>query len=323
LTSFFVLIVVGMAAVGVLVFRLINDSQAGKADARANGIATTALSLYTSESRQASYDARTVARDLARTPPSQLRARASALASKAGLERVTMTVGSKRAFDIGDKTAIAPGAAVVRASGRRPTETLAVSELTAAQYGRALAGPGVEVIVRSGASTLASTLPATARLSLPTARGTVKLGSASYRVVTQALQGFGQRRVSASVLSDLDTTGGSLASDLLAAAFIAGFLLLAFFFSLLASRALHGQLVRFLGAARRLGSGDFSSPIPTTGNDEFALLGQEFNKMSSQLEARLGSPSSKRSDLGYASRPGGSVRYSPPGSTGTRCWSSP
>lgn len=27
-----------------------------------------------------------------------------------------------------------------------------------------------------------------------------------------------------------------------------------------------------------MGSGDFSSPIPTTGNDEFALLGQEFNK---------------------------------------------
>jgi hypothetical protein len=118
LTSFFVLIVVvPMAAVGVLVFRLINDSQAGKADARANGIASTALSLYTSESRQASYDARTVARDLARTPSSQLRARASALASKAGLERVTMTVGSKRAFDIGDRTAIAPGVAW---SGRRP-----------------------------------------------------------------------------------------------------------------------------------------------------------------------------------------------------------
>jgi HAMP domain-containing protein len=63
--------------------------------------------------------------------------------------------------------------------------------------------------------------------------------------------------------------------------------LTSFFFSLLASRALHGQLVRFLEAARRLGSGDFSSPIPTTGNDEFALLGQEFNSMSRQLAARL------------------------------------
>ena len=41
LTSFFILIViVPMAAVGFLVFRLIGDSQTGKADARAAGIAS-------------------------------------------------------------------------------------------------------------------------------------------------------------------------------------------------------------------------------------------------------------------------------------------
>ncbi len=43
----------------------------------------------------------------------------------------------------------------------------------------------------------------------------------------------------------------------------------------------------FLQAARRLGSGDFSSPVPTHGNDEFAALGAEFNNMSAQLQARL------------------------------------
>ncbi|MGH9299539.1 MAG: diguanylate cyclase, partial [Acidimicrobiales bacterium] len=58
-------------------------------------------------------------------------------------------------------------------------------------------------------------------------------------------------------------------------------------FSILSSRALQRQLGRFLDAARRLASGDFSSSIPTTGGDEFALLGQEFNNMSRQLERRL------------------------------------
>ena len=43
LTTFFVLIVVvPMAAIGVLMFRLINDSQQGKADARASGLASAA-----------------------------------------------------------------------------------------------------------------------------------------------------------------------------------------------------------------------------------------------------------------------------------------
>ena len=43
LTGFFiVIVVVPMVAVGLLVFRLINDSQQGKADARASGLAAEA-----------------------------------------------------------------------------------------------------------------------------------------------------------------------------------------------------------------------------------------------------------------------------------------
>ncbi len=68
---------------------------------------------------------------------------------------------------------------------------------------------------------------------------------------------------------DRDSGG---ASRLLAALFIAGFLLLAFAFAILSSRALQGQLTRFLQAARRLAAGDFSAPVPTEGSDEFAAL---------------------------------------------------
>lgn len=304
LTSFFLLIVVvPMAAVGFLVFRLIDDSQTGKADARVSGIAEAAMTTYQTASTSASLDARTVAQDVAAIPVAKLGPRVRMIATASGLERVTVQVGSRIRVDIGDPTAIAPGLALVRAAGSRPPWTVVVSELTAAQYARQLSGPGTRIVVRSGATTLASTLPAAAHRTLPDGPATVAIGGASYRVVTERFSGFGAARVEVSVLSNLNATGASVAADrLLAAIFIVGFLILAFFFTLLASRALHGQLARFLEAARRLGSGDFSSPIPTVGHDEFAALGEEFNSMSRQLSQRLYELEQERSRVRNAIR---------------------
>jgi diguanylate cyclase (GGDEF)-like protein len=289
LTTFFVLIVViPMAAMGVLVFGLINDSASSKADARVAGIADTAASVYEASSTQASLDARSVARALALISPSQLPARARALARGTGLERIVMRVGHGPPISVGDRTAVAPGIAIVRAQGSRAQRSFAVSELSAAQFGRQVAGHGIAVVVHQGATTLATTMPAVRGVALPPARGTVSIGSRRYRVITQRFAGFAGRRVAVSVLSDVAATTGSLDEDrLLAAAFIAGFLVLAFFFTLLASRGLQAQVSRFLDAARRLGSGDFSSPVQTVGHDEFAALGEEFNSMSRQLQHRL------------------------------------
>ncbi|MGH2895942.1 MAG: diguanylate cyclase [Solirubrobacteraceae bacterium] len=289
LSSFFVLIVViPMAAVGFLVFRLIDDSQSGKADARASAAAGTAASVYVNASTQASLRARAVASDLALTPPAKLEPRARALTAQVGLDRLTVTVGDVPEVDLGDHTAIAPGIALVRAARSRPARTVVASQLTAGELVRDLAGSGVEVVVRSGNTTLASTLPAAAGRTLPRSRGSITIGSTAYEAVTVTFTGFNNARVAVSILSNAQATGGSIGTDrVLAGIFIAGFLVLAFFFSLLSSRALHGQLGRFLDAARRLAGGDFSSPVPTSGRDEFALLGEEFNNMSRQLERRL------------------------------------
>ena len=214
-----------------------------------------------------------------------------------GLERVTVQIGSRLRVDVGDRTAVAPGIAVVPASRSRPRWTVATSEVSAAEYARQLSGSGIQVVVRSGVDDArvarSRRLP---RRALPAQRGRVTIGSDTYEVVTQSFPGFGQTRIEVSILSNLAATGGRLATDrVLAAAFIAGFLVLAFFFALLASRALQGQLGRFLEAARRLGSGDFSSPIPTEGRDEFAALGEEFNSMSRQLARRLDELEQERS----------------------------
>ena len=97
------------------------------------------------------------------------------------------------------------------------------------------------------------------------------------------------------VLSNPSASSSSLGtSRAVAVVFIVVFLVLAFSFSVLASRALQSQISRFLEAARRLGSGDFSAPITAEGDDEFAALVVEFNNMSSQLETRLDELSQER-----------------------------
>jgi diguanylate cyclase (GGDEF)-like protein len=301
LTGFFILIVViPMLAIGFLVFRLISDSEQGKADARASGLASAAASLYESESAAGSGDAKTLARALGLSQSTRaIRATVNALATRAGLARVTVVVGSHTVADVGDHSAVAPGLAVV---GTRRM-TVAASELTAGQYIHDLAAPASALVVRDGSRTLASSLPQTLRLPASPVNGNVKLGNSTYRALTQNFSGFGSSRISVVVLSSLAATGASVAgSRALAAALVAAFLVLAFWFAALASRGLQRQVSRFLQAARRLGAGDFSSPIPIEGGDEFAALGEEFNKMSSQLAHRLEELSQERGRLREAIR---------------------
>lgn len=297
LTSFFVLIVVvPMIAIGALVFRLIGDSEQGKADARASGLAAAAASLYASQAAAARTDAQSLARHVAALPSARLAAQLQQLAAQAGVARVRVTAGSRVLADVGSPHAIAPGTARLgTASGAL---SVTASTITASDYARQLSSvPGVGVVVRSGARTLGFSVRVPRGLRLPR-QGTVTQGGVTYRVVTQTATGFGGAAVRITVLSDLTSTRTSVASSrLIAAVIIAAFLLLAFGFSILASRALQGQLRRFLEAAQRLGGGDFSSAVPVEGQDEFAALGAEFNNMSTQLAQRLEELSQERARL--------------------------
>jgi diguanylate cyclase (GGDEF)-like protein len=286
LTGFFVLIVVvPMIAMGFLVFRLISDSEGGKADARAGGLATAAASVYSTASADARLDAATIGRVAARGGLAALDSRIDQLVAQAGLARVTVSSGGKTLVSQGSSGAIAPGVATVTGGGQKLT--VIASELTAGEYARQLEGSGVEVIVRQSGRTLSSTITGSVPAQFA-ARGTVTIGGVAYRAVKQSFPGFGGSRVNVIMLSDLSATANSVqTSRLVAAFFIAGFLILAFAFSVLASRALQGQIARFLTAARRLAGGDFSEPVPIEGRDEFAELGDEFNSMSSQLASKL------------------------------------
>jgi diguanylate cyclase (GGDEF)-like protein len=297
LTSFFALIVVvPMVAVGFLVFRLISDSEQGKADARASGLASAAASIYSRESASARADAKTIATDAAVLKGPQLSARLSRIANQAGLARVTITRQGGVVASVGDQTAIAPGVAEVVSKAGSASIAVAVSTITAAQYARDLTGTATGAIIRQGRDTLSSTLVVPVANPLA-GHGQVSVGGVTYRYMTQRFPGFGDTPVDVTVFSDLSATSSAGSSRLVAAIFIAAFLLLALSFSVLASRALQGQLSRFLEAARRLGAGDFTAQVPIDGRDEFAALGVEFNNMSSQLAHRLDELSQERARL--------------------------
>jgi hypothetical protein len=203
-------------------------------------------------------DAETLARALGPLRGSVLTARVSALARQAGVARATLTVGSRTLADVGDRTAIAPGEAVLVQSGARRRILVTVSELNGSQYVRELTAPGVAVVVREGRRVLGASLPAAQAASLDNS-GNVTAEGRGYRAVGQDFPASGRTRVTVAVVSALSATSSTLAGSRAAAAvLIIAFLLLAFAFSMLASRALQARLRGFLQAARRLGSGDFS-----------------------------------------------------------------
>ncbi|HEV3229538.1 MAG TPA: diguanylate cyclase, partial [Solirubrobacteraceae bacterium] len=118
--------------------------------------------------------------------------------------------------------------------------------------------------------------------------GNLSVANRQFRVASFAATGFRGAPLQISVLADRQPTSSAVASSrLLAGGILVAFFVIAFTCAVLVSRSLQGQIASFLAAARRLGGGDFSAQVPVAGKDEFAALGQEFNKMSAQLEARL------------------------------------
>ena len=313
LTLFFVLIVVvPMIALGVVVARIVSDSQHAKARAQNRASAAAALADFQRLSADGAGHARALARDAAlaaalRTPPTaDDRARASALLAQRGLARVRIvgTDGTVLA-DVGDPGAIARGAVRVRsaATGTGSTPgpvTIEAATLTADRFARTASVHGVRAVVSRDGTLLASTLPAglgAAAARLP-GHGTVTLGGTEYTAATFHAQDFGGRSTTVVVLTDTSAAAGAATrGQWIALGLLLVFLLLAFAGALLISRQLHGQLERFLVAAKRIGGGDFTTTVPVEGNDEFAELGREFNKMSSELEQRVDELADERARL--------------------------
>ena len=322
LTLFFVLIViVPMLAVAFLLFRLIGESErgqtaaaiaqqhnlAGKVFAEQRKLAAAALGeVARGRSTEAVRDFRSALQD---GPRGRARAQAAAeriIAAQQALpetrrriERIVFSRGDEVVVAAGDRTAIAPAVAPVRSRTRRDLGELAVSVTDAGMYAERVQSltdadedrrPGLHVVVLNGSRVLGSTLPSVDVDALKAAAGeTLVFAGVEYRVRSFADDGdvLGQD-IQVFTLGSL-SAGASSASDnrAFAAVILLGFLLLAIACAMLVSRTLQREIAGFLTAARKLAAGDFSVQVPTSGRDEFAALGEEFNKLSAELRRRL------------------------------------
>jgi diguanylate cyclase (GGDEF)-like protein len=297
LTLFFVLIViVPMVSVAVVLFRLISDNEDGKADARLAAEQRVAINLYGDSRDRAARALERIAADRRLASALQdgdmgaARVRAQDLLAAQGVRRIVLGRDGSAQLDVGTRAAIAPASReLVDATRSRRFGTLQVSVQDAQSYAavvrRTTGSDGL--VVRSDGTLLTSTIPGAGTTPLSRA-GETDINGDHYRFATFDAPGFLGSRLHVSVLAPKTETSGDVArSRIIAGGILAGFFILAVTFAFAVSRSLRGQVQELLQAARRLGGGDFTARVPETGGDEFAALGEEFNKMARQLEARL------------------------------------
>jgi HAMP domain-containing protein len=312
LTLFFVLIVVvPMVAVAFVLFRLIADNESGKADARLAAANRSAINLYHEDFNRAQVAAARIGRDVALAQALRtndrpaLQARVNALLRQEGVRRIVLARGTQAIADAGSKTAVFPASRKLVGAGNRPFGTLQVSVQEPPIYTGLLSrltGSGA-VVQRIGGPVLASSVRGVDPASIPSDHGELQVGDKRYDAASFKAPGFVGETDRVAVLAPKAMESTAVRNGrVLAAGILAGFFVLAFTFALLVSRSLQRQIDAFLQAARRLGSGDFTVEVPTEGHDEFAALGEEFNKMSRQLEERLEELNQERARLQDAMR---------------------
>jgi len=289
-------VVAPMVVVAIVLFFLIFGSEKGQADAKADTQRRVAQAIYNDARDRGQRAGRAIATDvpfataLRRNNTEALQTRAADLLRRQGVQRIVVARGTNRVLmDVGNAAATFPGR--VRLVPAR-FGALEVSVITPAQYAREVKRTtGLDVAVtREGGETLFSTLPGAGKVAVPLRRdgGQATVNGRKYKTFAFVADGFLGGRVKVDLFASRATLQESVREKrAVAVGGILLFLLLAMGFGLLISRTLQSQMGSFLGAARRLGSGDFSAKVPTDGNDEFALLGVEFNKMSVQLQDRL------------------------------------
>jgi diguanylate cyclase (GGDEF)-like protein len=296
LTLFFVVIViVPMIAVGLVLFRLVSDSETGKDDAGISQAQTAALGLY----REYQERGETAAESFGEDPElaaairdgdrERIRLRLEELARRTRSRRVVMQLHDRGRLDIGRRDAVAPAQSQLIDDREVPVGDLTVSVVDGAEFANVVRRvTGLQCIVSTEDATLGSTIAGAEAEGLPMPRGEVEINGRTYRTSGFTAPGFDGNAVAVRVLADEAQLGGDVSTGtLLVGAALIGFLILAFAFALTVSRSLQAQVQRLLDAAQRLGGGDFAVTVPTEGNDEFAELGREFNSMSRQLQTRL------------------------------------
>jgi diguanylate cyclase (GGDEF)-like protein len=289
---FTIIVIVPMAAVAVVLFKITSDSETGKSDARIAQGLTTALAIYQADADRAQSALSDVARDpqmsraLARKQAASIRRHARAiLRARPDIAAVAFyDTKGRRVIAVQRGPAVAFATALPKTSKGARVGTLAVSRTSAQDFVSSVRRlTGLRTQVRSNGRSLGQP------------------GAAGARSRFQQVQTAPLPPLAVGVFDEVDDSAVA-SSRLLAGGILVAFVILALASSILVVRALQQQVADFLVAARRLGHGDFSKPVPVHGNDEFAQLGREFNKMSGELETHIAEIERNREQLEDAIR---------------------
>jgi diguanylate cyclase (GGDEF)-like protein len=304
---FVVIVIVPMIAVGGVLFTLIANAEKAKDDASVSANSESVVRFTDDLIAEGQQIGREIAVDrpfataIRRNDVEALQSRAHDLLEVKDAERIVVARDTNRAVvDVGVASATFPGTIQLLDEDRRSFGRLQTSVITPSAYAsRVKRLTGLEVmLMRVGGAVLASTLRGAGRADIPDGTGEVTVGDTEYRTFSFQRGGFLGERVQIAVLGPRTQLSEDVRRNrILTGLLLAGFFLLALTFALIVSRSLRNQMESFLHAARRLRSGDFDARVPTTGRDEFALLGEEFNEMSRQLEDRLADLNRERARL--------------------------
>jgi diguanylate cyclase (GGDEF)-like protein len=307
---FFSIVIIPMVAVAFVLFKLTADSETGRADAGIAAGLRNAFAVYADDADRAAPALRSVGRDSGLRAALLARRRRAARARMNALLRGDPNIAAiafyspsgRRFAAAGSPDAVAPKSAPLTRPGGGRSGTLSVSVSRADAFVRdvqRLSGREVSIFRRS--RRLASTLQgprSSPEHGTPDESRDFEIAGDEYRGRVDRVTESVGAPIDIAVFRQANDISQSISdSRLLIGVILAAVLLGALVFSALVVRSLQNQIGKFLEAAKRLARGDFAHPVPTTGRDEFAALGHEFNSMSEQLAAKIEEVERKRREL--------------------------
>lgn len=297
LTLFFVLIVVvPMVALAVLVSEIAADSADGKVDARLDAGLRTATSLYEDAQSESRREAQRIAAEIAEDRAAsvalgsgsgtEVESLAQELARSHGVASLALTDAAGNSATAGTSRAVA-GASVdlVGPRGDEIGTVTAAAETAALLLGTVEETTGEDAALVGPEGSLTGPAPIEAGTLPASGEGTdLERGDENLRVA--ATEPLGPERVRIALFAPSEDEG-FLASRPRIAVALAAFFAIALLAVLLTLRSLQGYVRQMLGAAQRIGEGDFSEKLPVSGRDEMAGLAGEFNRMSDRLSSQM------------------------------------
>jgi two-component system cell cycle response regulator len=295
---FLLMVAIPIAAIAVLASDVTGDSQAGKADAQVSTGLEAAISVYEENVATADRAAKRVVADgafasaLANGSPEKIKRAATVAGAENDLEYLAITTPD--GDELEPIRSAAPVATATITDDAGGEFRLVASTTSASEYlGRIeeLTGLRAAVVGGDGEAVAAEGVDTA---SLPDSGETAdsEIDGADARAATAALGEESSVTVFAPVAG-----AGFFDSRPRVALLVAVFLAVALTGVAVIARTLQSQIAAMFGAAKRIGSGDFSQRVPVVGRDEMAGLASEFNKMTDQLEEQIGQLRRQRTEL--------------------------